>query len=719
MSPRLWSVRTFVAVWSALIPAFTPALGDAGDAARRVPADSLAYVGWSEFLGAEEGSLLDLLPTVAGIFHADPKVATVLAQLGEIGRIALTHSGGVALLNSNPESDAEPQPGLIAIVKPGGDADRLMQALTTLVETTQDSPIGSVTVGQHEFRVVGDAEESTVLWGKVGDEVILVGGEHAVALYRARVAEVSETLAADPVFTACRQKLGQESPTVCAFVNANRVIGMIRQAAQAEAPDPALVEKTLREVGLSSIQAVYAQASGSELGTHLQAFVKTDGSRNGILKIWDNPPLDEETLRLIPRDASGAAVCNLDVVALWGEAHRIVEALDPNAALAVDGALAGFSAILGISPTEQVLPALGDTWVIFDAPDHGGFLFTGMVLVAEVKDRAALQGAFEALLRVLTPLAMQAKMRPVTGKTERDGHTIHYLMLAGWPSPIVPAACFIDDRVVFGFSPQAVAVAANQVDPGTRGDSILSHPDVVAARKLLPAGLQSFYYADGKAAERANYPLGLLFGTALASMGAPDVSDPGLLPTLPEALADVHSGVGGWAADDDGLLYTSFGNVVPLALPGNQMTAVAVVALLISILLPSLARARELAKRAVSVSNLRGIGQGCFIYANDHDGSFPANLGVLTDEGMATDGMLNSPRDEADRVSYVYIAGQGETNDPRNVLAYERIIGDEGTSVLFLDGHAEWMKLEPFKQALLETYQRLGRESEMPEELRD
>jgi prepilin-type N-terminal cleavage/methylation domain-containing protein len=53
------------------------------------------------------------------------------------------------------------------------------------------------------------------------------------------------------------------------------------------------------------------------------------------------------------------------------------------------------------------------------------------------------------------------------------------------------------------------------------------------------------------------------------------------------------------------------------------LVVVAIIALLISILLPSLARARELAKRAVSRANMRGIGQSCYIYANDNRERFP------------------------------------------------------------------------------------------------
>ncbi len=53
------------------------------------------------------------------------------------------------------------------------------------------------------------------------------------------------------------------------------------------------------------------------------------------------------------------------------------------------------------------------------------------------------------------------------------------------------------------------------------------------------------------------------------------------------------------------------------------LVVVAIIALLISILLPSLSRARELAKRAVCGSNQRGIGQGMHIYGNDNQDWFP------------------------------------------------------------------------------------------------
>lgn len=59
------------------------------------------------------------------------------------------------------------------------------------------------------------------------------------------------------------------------------------------------------------------------------------------------------------------------------------------------------------------------------------------------------------------------------------------------------------------------------------------------------------------------------------------------------------------------------------------LVVIAIIALLISILLPSLSRARELAKRAVCSANLRGIGQAMYIYAQDDPQTFPAIYGGI------------------------------------------------------------------------------------------
>lgn len=67
------------------------------------------------------------------------------------------------------------------------------------------------------------------------------------------------------------------------------------------------------------------------------------------------------------------------------------------------------------------------------------------------------------------------------------------------------------------------------------------------------------------------------------------------------------------------------------------LVVIAIIALLISILLPSLSRARELSKRTVCSANLRGIGQAMYIYAQDEPGVFPCVTEVYTGTGNNVD----------------------------------------------------------------------------------
>jgi hypothetical protein len=53
------------------------------------------------------------------------------------------------------------------------------------------------------------------------------------------------------------------------------------------------------------------------------------------------------------------------------------------------------------------------------------------------------------------------------------------------------------------------------------------------------------------------------------------------------------------------------------------LVVIGIIALLMSILLPTLGRTREQAKRVRCASNLREIGRGALLYANEHKGHFP------------------------------------------------------------------------------------------------
>jgi prepilin-type processing-associated H-X9-DG protein len=130
--------------------------------------------------------------------------------------------------------------------------------------------------------------------------------------------------------------------------------------------------------------------------------------------------------------------------------------------------------------------------------------------------------------------------------------------------------------------------------------------------------------------------------------------------------------------------------------------------------MPALGKTKELSKRLVSGTNLKGIGTACQIYAFDHDDNFPPNLEVLITECDLSPKSLESPI-KPNRFTgpvYIYIAGQSGAANPQNVLAYENpAYQSEGTNVLFVDGHSEYIRGTGVIEHINATYKRLGKDA--------
>jgi len=137
--------------------------------------------------------------------------------------------------------------------------------------------------------------------------------------------------------------------------------------------------------------------------------------------------------------------------------------------------------------------------------------------------------------------------------------------------------------------------------------------------------------------------------------------------------------------------------------------SIVMVPVLISILLPSLSRARELSKRSVCAANMKGIGQALYIYAQDEPkGMFPEAgadwMGRLINAGNTTPKQFVCPStaDTLGDCSYIYVPGYGVNGDPKQIIVYEPIEnhGGEGGNILYLDGHVQFVKSPQYEQAI-------------------
>jgi predicted Zn finger-like uncharacterized protein/prepilin-type processing-associated H-X9-DG protein len=149
--------------------------------------------------------------------------------------------------------------------------------------------------------------------------------------------------------------------------------------------------------------------------------------------------------------------------------------------------------------------------------------------------------------------------------------------------------------------------------------------------------------------------------------------------------------------------------------------SICMISIMVSILFPSLTRARETANRVKCASNMRQIGLAAIMYANEHGGPLPDDLAVLfanEDLGPST---LNCPSVEHDQMGaanlegeqlaawvnentdYIYVGRGLDVNGPaETAVLYEPAEdhGDGGGNVLFLDGHVEWTDANNLKELL-------------------
>ena len=134
--------------------------------------------------------------------------------------------------------------------------------------------------------------------------------------------------------------------------------------------------------------------------------------------------------------------------------------------------------------------------------------------------------------------------------------------------------------------------------------------------------------------------------------------------------------------------------------------------LVFSILLPSIGKPREKANQIKCGSNLRQIGQGIQMYANDHKGQFPATFEQLISDQEFTTEVFICPSSNDDTASgattrqtlidfakpghcsYIYL-GRGLTSavSAQHVIAYEPLSNHQnlGINVMYGDGHVDWL----------------------------
>ncbi|HEV8606386.1 MAG TPA: DUF3352 domain-containing protein [Tepidisphaeraceae bacterium] len=692
--------------------------------ADRVPSDAVVYIGWqggdsvgagyekSHLKGVIDSSNIpqffsEFLPRVIErLGKDDAQAAAVFRSVHGIGRLCWQKPTAIYFGGIDMNAPA-PMPKLSLIADAGGDAQGMVNSLNPLVESLNRAgvPLVASVHGKRFVTVSVGADISAAFAGLLGDAA-------------------DKTLPGLTTRKEFADAMGQvqKQPVVALYVDVEATLRLVDQMLAGEGPNGKAQWANLRDgIGLAGLKRIVCAAGFEGADWATQCFVAAPAPRNGMLALLDGKPLSDEIFKLVPKSASYVVAGRFDLAKVFQGIRTLVGDLDPDSQKMLDQATGAAAAMTAVNIQTQIFEPLGDEWAVYADPNVGGNNLMGFVLVNRLDDAKTLEVALDKL--------DLAAGNIISGQTRGDGvviamrqTTIGDVNVRYWAIPVFsPSWTIKDGNLYVALQPQLVASAAAA---GGKGGSVLDNEGFVAARKRIGGTkASSMSYINLQETITSSYATTLAMtrmGIGFADMMGVE-APPIIIPPLHELRK--HLGTASSAAwtDDAGWHSRSI-----TSFPGSELFAteanllMAQQALALSIMLPAMHKGRENANRVKCASNMRQMGQGVLLYANDHKGKYPQTLGDLVEADIPWQAVVcpevNTPPPQQDvqrdpkklaawinqNANYVYLGANMNGNLPaERILMYEKANhGPGGLNVLFNDGHVEWMNMANFNQEL-------------------
>ncbi len=727
-----------VCVLSVVVLAGAPS-AKATPLAESLPADTLAYVGWSgksiTFDGSMLGQLLaepDLAAMIASLekdmldeMPAGPAQDTAKGMRRMLG-LAWKHPLAIAVRNVK-FTDMGPMPQLIVLVDLGKQRDAFDKHLQrTLAALPKELEVKSATHAGTEYRLMGDDKQFPVLAvGYIKEVFFLTVGEASAKelIDRAAGNAASKSLAQSKAFADAMEAVSGPNEQMAIYMDVARLRdetlpklqrAMAGQGDTTTGPDqPGPLQKIFAEMGYDKATVLAGATCVVDRGMYSKTKLFSPAPHKGQLALAGGAPVADKDLADVPADADGVAVCNISA----SQVYKYISGLASSATGApVDKQLKGIEDEIGISIEKDILGSLGDTWVLASAPSLGGF-GTGTVLSAEVTDEKKLAAALDKLREfarkqtdpdaVQTPPADPNDPAPMRTHrrrqpsmqfhTDTDGrYTIHYVTFPDSLLPVAPAWCVHKGKFYLAPYPQVLQTALAR---NGSAKPITGSETFAAFRKQVSPKSSTLVYVNTPALIRKLYNAALVVWTMGVAEASPRSDFQPKLTWLPSILKlekYLWPCVMGMHADEAGVVVESYGS-----LPTGGIEAGVLLAPMLAP--PAMMQARIKANEAYSRAELYGLSRAIILWQCEHNNQFPPDLLSLEDAKYIR---LNKDLKQKITTGQVAYIGRGNMDKVRNpsqvVMLYSRLPAGK-MAVMFVDGHVEMVSAKRLANLLKES----------------
>lgn len=560
-----------------------------------------------ELVRAAEAAVLNALRSRSG-----PDDLPKIEAVWKLATVGLSRPAAAFITKITASQDTPPDIEAGLLVNTGDDTAQVQQAIELLLTSSGQKPADAreiVVEGIKLRQLPLPPGGPPVYWGTEGQYLMVAVGRPPAELM---IAGLKGRRSVPDWLSRVRRTLPVERPATVAYVNVRAVEQLIVPLAGRE------TGRMFEALGVSSIKSASFVSGLEGDGLLSQGWLEVDGAAKGLLSLALGEPLQISDLRTIPRDATFAAAARIDLAAAIEETNPLWDELNPGLRQMARQLIAGD--VLGFS-IPKLARSLGSVWTKHSSPSDGGLLITGLTVVVEVRDRAGVQPALDALVgwfRRANPQPAAGsepgqRGLPVLDELEFQGQRLYVLGLAD-PVPLAPTFCLTDTRLIIGAYPQSVKAYLAR---GADFPSVAEVPQLQAAM-ASDRGPLAIIYHDTPAVFRTLYPL-IEVGTPslTASLRANGVHiSAGVLPAQSTIERHLRPGVTTVSRTGDGFVLRSM-QTAPL---GTLATAAPLVA---AMLVPAANASREAAARSQATNNLKQIGLAMHNYHDVH-ASFPA-----------------------------------------------------------------------------------------------
>ncbi|MFO1021992.1 MAG: DUF3352 domain-containing protein [Planctomycetales bacterium] len=214
--------------------------------------------------------------------------------------------------------------------------------------------------------------------------------------------------------------------------------------------------------GLDQIESISSSTGLKEGQVVNRMFVDQGGKKERLWSLFAADGLTAKNFETIPSNAQMVLGVSIDGARVLKETRTIIKSLEGLNAIprSKKDPLGDLDEQLGFSIEQDLLPALGSCWTIYDAPETGGLLATGLVAQVEIRDGQRAKRMFTQIVQLI-----RTKLPPFDERSnganlaegEFLGERIHFLnLMLLKPQPWAPAFCLTEKHLIVAIHPQAL-----------------------------------------------------------------------------------------------------------------------------------------------------------------------------------------------------------------------------------------------------------------------